>query len=157
MFGHRSVLLLLVVLVVECFAFDWKSCGTGEAKFSVKDVTLTPEPVSPGSTAVFTINATSGKPADIVLVAIYSSAIVVTLEQRVRRFTHRVGVPVQAGQISMTVQYAGFPIWTQEDSLCTKMTCPATAGPVAVVFQQQFPVITPPVRARVAWLGLGVR
>ena len=55
-------------------------------------------------------------------------------------------VEVSAGAISMTVQYAGFPIWTQQDDLCTKMTCPAASGPVSVVFQQEFPIITPPVR-----------
>lgn len=51
-----------------------------------------------------------------------------------------------AGTINMVVQYAGFPIWTQADDLCTKMTCPSSEGPVSVSFQQQFPVITPPVR-----------
>ncbi|KAL6770235.1 hypothetical protein ACKKBG_A34150 [Auxenochlorella protothecoides x Auxenochlorella symbiontica] len=114
MVRHSSLAgLLLTLLASRCLAFEWKDCGGAGQGFSLEDVTLTPEPVAPGATAVFNIKATSES-------------------------------PVLAGTINMVVQYAGFPIWTQADDLCTKMTCPSSEGPVSVSFQQQFPVITPP-------------
>lgn len=53
---------LLALALAGCLAaaqgFSWKQCGEGG--FAVKDVALTPEPVQPGSTAVFKISADAG-------------------------------------------------------------------------------------------------
>lgn len=61
MVRHSSLAgLLLTLLASRCLAFEWKDCGGAGQGFSLEDVTLTPEPVAPGATAVFNIKATSG-------------------------------------------------------------------------------------------------
>ncbi|KDD74907.1 hypothetical protein H632_c996p1 [Helicosporidium sp. ATCC 50920] len=50
---------------------------------------------------------------------------------------------VDAGSISMTVRYLGFPIWYQTDNLCEKTTCPVQPGEVEIIFDQLFPKFTP--------------
>jgi hypothetical protein len=42
--------------------------------------------------------------------------------------TANAGIDVSSGRISMLVLYSGLPVWTQQDDLCTKTTCPLHKG-----------------------------
>ncbi|GAB4818513.1 hypothetical protein N2152v2_005559 [Parachlorella kessleri] len=52
------------------------------------------------------------------------------------------------------VTYAGLPIWTQNDDLCSKTSCPVNKGPAVVVYQQAFPIFTPPGHYTVTLRGI---
>ena len=59
---HLSVCAALAcfALLQSCSAFSWKPCEDSESKSSISSVTLSPENPYPGSTAKFSIDATSG-------------------------------------------------------------------------------------------------
>ena len=52
---------------------------------------------------------------------------------------------VDAGDLSLSVAYRGFPIYTETKDLCEQTDCPVKKGPVKVDLEQPFPIITPPV------------
>ena len=53
---------------------------------------------------------------------------------------------VDSGDLSLSVAYRGFPIYTETKDLCDQTDCPVRKGPVKVDLEQPFPIITPPVR-----------
>lgn len=92
---------------------EWKSCGQGT--FTLENAVLTPDVITPGTTARFTISAKT------------SEAV------------------VDGGNIFMLVKLAGLPIYTQQDNLCSKTTCPLKQNSDAkIIYEQDFPVYTPP-------------
>lgn len=59
---------------------------------------------------------------------------------------------VDAGDLSLSVAYRGFPIYTETKDLCEQTDCPVKKGPVKVDLEQPFPIITPPV-----WASASIR
>eukprot|EP00887_Chlorella_sp_A99_P001145 scaffold14.g1145.t1 len=114
------VLLLGLLLALACCvaATDWKDGtwkdGCPGSPLQVKQVTLTPEPIKPGDTAQFEIQAVAGQvvPAGTVSMVV-----------------HYAGVPiwVQTDQLCAKVD-----------------SCPIQPGAVSIKYSQIFPAITPP-------------
>lgn len=52
---------------------------------------------------------------------------------------------VEAGTITMSVAFAGVPIYEGTDDLCAKTTCPIRPGPVVIDYRQDLPPVAPPV------------
>jgi hypothetical protein len=115
----RLALFALAVMISDrAAATAWRSCGEGA--LAVKDATLTPDTVSPGTEVAFAISAE------------------VAADQA-----------FAGGSVSMLVKLAGLPIYTETDDLCDKTACPLEAGvPVRIVYNQLMPSVTPPVRAQ---------
>ena len=55
---------------------------------------------------------------------------------------------VASGSISMSVAFAGVPIFEGNDDLCAKTACPVAPGGIDIVYTQDLPPIAPPVRGR---------
>lgn len=107
-------ILFLTSLIAQASATTWKSCGEGI--FTVKNASLDPAEIKPGTTAHFLIDAIGSDAGD-----------------------------VDGGQIVMLVKLAGLPIYTQQDDLCDKTTCPVAKGQEAkIAYTQVFPEFTPP-------------
>jgi hypothetical protein len=53
---------------------------------------------------------------------------------------------VTAGAISMSVTFAGTPIYEGSDDLCAKTACPIAPGAAEITYRQELPPIAPPVR-----------
>jgi len=118
--GSLTILLLLAGFrsATPQPSFQVKSTSwkkCAEGDFEINDATLEPEIISPGTTARFTIHAVAGQ------------------------------TEVDSGSIEMLVRLAGVPIYAQQDSLCSKTTCPIGKGSEAkIVYEQDFPEYTPP-------------
>ena len=83
--------------------------------FKVQNASLTPTDIYPGNSARFTIDAIAGD--------------------------H----DIEDGKITMLVRLAGLPIYTQQDNLCDKTSCPvAKNAECKLIYEQAFPEITPP-------------
>lgn len=86
----------------------------GQGAFQISDATLQPEEIYPGNSARFTIDALAG------------------------------GNDVSGGTIAMLVRLGGLPIYTQQDDLCTKTSCPIQKESNAqIIYEQSFPEFTP--------------
>ena len=97
---------------------QWQDCGRSSAyKFKVSNATLEPESIYPGNEVRFTIITAGGAEE-----------------------------AVPAGKITMLVQLFGIPIYTEQDDLCSKTTCPIpkAADHVKIVYEESFPEYTPP-------------
>ncbi len=57
-----AVLLALVSLLQYSSAFTWKACPDVSSKGKILNVSLTPDPPYPGSTASFVVEAVAGEP-----------------------------------------------------------------------------------------------
>jgi len=113
----KSLILLLALALQVCLAHcDTSWKSCGAGAFQLKGAALEPERITPGTTARFTVDIVSGADED-----------------------------VEGGNIVMLVRMAGLPIYTQQDELCSKTTCPIKNGAEAkLVYEQDFPEFTPP-------------
>lgn len=106
---------LALLLMVQCCKAETEWKTCGPGDFKVTAVDLDPARPSPGSTAKFSLDIIGGSSE------------------------------VTSGSLSMLVRLSGLPIYTQQDDLCAKTTCPIVAGSAAsIVYSQDFPVYTPP-------------
>jgi hypothetical protein len=107
-----ALALCLLLITPAAGGAQWKTCDTGD--FQVTGASLTPDIVTPGTTATFTIDVVGG------------------------------AGDVAAGSVNLLVRLAGLPIYTQRFELCSKTACPVPKGTGAqLVFTQEFPKYTP--------------
>jgi hypothetical protein len=105
--SSRTLLCLILAIVAAlCVHIEAIPIGLlatdwkkcGQGEWKLQNVTLGPQHITPGTTARFVINAVSGN------------------------------IDVQAGHITMLVRLSGLPIYTQQDDLCSKTSCPIQSG-----------------------------
>lgn len=93
---------------------DWSLCDIG--LFDVHHVSLKPAQISRGTTAFFSIGATS-----------------------------RAGDVIEDGAIYMSVSLAGVPVHSEKDELCSKSRCPIEPKTAFQInYTRHFPLYTPP-------------
>lgn len=111
----RKALLCILSVALLHQAQAYKWKLCGDGDFKIENATLNPTTIYPGSTATFTIEGEAGTET------------------------------VEDGEIVMLVKLSGLPIYTQEDDLCSKTSCPVSKGEgVTITYEQEFPIITPP-------------
>lgn len=54
---------------------------------------------------------------------------------------------VAGGTVEINVSFMGMPIYTQQEDLCSKTSCPVPSGPISITLVEYLPPIAPPVGA----------
>eukprot|EP00798_Chlamydomonas_sp_ICE-L_P016883 gene16883-23158_t len=92
----------------------WQPCEGPARRTSVKNVVLLPDPPVIGSPATFSVTAEIA------------------------------GAEIPHGAVDITVSYGGVDIYSMEEDLCTKTSCPIMPGSFTMTIIEDLPPIAPP-------------